>query len=153
MADVLYSPTKEDLFFPARRGNFFEGIPIGNDVALCAEMCRLAYCRKEPFFFFDREQITAALDARGSTVQFFESKGTPDGMGTHCLVALDDDRRLAIVAFRGTDCVDPTDIFDDGDVLQVDWAPGGKVHAGFARALADVQDELLQAIKALNYTF
>ena len=152
MPDVLYSPTKQDLFFPARRGHFFESVPAGNDATECAEMCRLAHCRKEPSFSFDRDQVTAVLAMRGYTVQFFESKGTPNGMGTHCLLALNAARKLAITAFRGTDANDPTDIFEDGSVLQTRWAVGGMVHTGFAHALSHVQDELLQALNALDAT-
>ena len=152
MPDIPYSPRKVDLFFPARSDNFFAGIPpdTPNDPALCAEMCRLAYCRKEPAFSFDRDRIIAVLQQRGCSVQFFESQGTPDGMGTHCLLVADPARQLAIAAFRGTDAIDPTDLFDDADALQIAWPRGGNVHAGFAHALAYVQDNLLAAIHALN---
>jgi hypothetical protein len=143
---VLYSPTKVDLFSPAQRGNFFAGIPSGNDAAVCAEICRLAYCRAKGSFLFDRDQINNLLNARGCTVQFFESKGA------HCLLVEDAKRKLAVVAFRGTDSDDPTDIFDDCEVMQIEWAPGGKVHMGFARALGRIQEELLRAIDALDCT-
>jgi pimeloyl-ACP methyl ester carboxylesterase len=152
MANVEYSPRKADLFFPARRGNFFSNILSDKYEAVCAEMARLAYCRKEPAFGFDRDQITGILKSQGFTgAQFFESKGTPDGRGTHCFLASDPARKLAIVAFRGTDASDPTDLYDDGNALQIPWKPDGRVHAGFAHALAHVQDDLLAAIDALNY--
>ena len=151
MANVEYSPSKVDLFFPARRGNFFAGIAPDNDAAICAEMARLAYCRKEPAFGFDTDQITAVLKTQGFAVQFFESKGTPDGIGTHCFLALDPARKLAIVSFRGTDASDPTDIFHDAFALQIPWQPGGRVHAGFAHALAYVEPSLLAAINAVDY--
>ena len=151
MANVEYSPAKTDLYFPARRGNFFAGIAPDNDAAVCAEMARLAYCRKEPAFGFDTDQITAVLKTQGFTVQFFESKGTPDGIGTHSFLALDPARKLAIAAFRGTDSSDPTDLFHDAYALQIPWERGGKVHAGFAHALAHVQNDLLAAINAVGY--
>ena len=152
MANVEYSPKKVDLFFPARRGNFFSNIPSDNAAAVCAEMARLAYCRKEPAFWFDRDQIAGILKSQDfPAVQFFESKGTPDGMGTHCFLASDPDRKLAIAAFRGTDASDPTDLFHDGYALQIRWELGGRVHAGFAHALEHVQLDLLQAINALDY--
>ena len=92
------------------------------------------------------------LNGQGFTaVQFFESEGTPDGRGTHCFVASDPTRKLAIVAFRGTDSSDPTDLSDDANAIQIPWKPGGRVHEGFAHALADVQDGLLAAVEALNY--
>lgn len=151
MADVEYSPRKVDLFYPARRGHFFEGIALDNDTAVCAEMCRLAYSRREPLFSFDRDVITQSLKAVDFVPQFFESRGTPDGRGTHCFLAVSDARKLAIVAFRGTDANDPTDLFDDCDVLQEKWEPGGRVHAGFAHALAHVQNDLLPALESVKY--
>jgi len=152
MASVEYSPTKEDLFFPARRGNFFANISADKYEAVCAEMARLAYCRTEPAFGFDRETIVEVLESQGFTaVQFFESEGTPDGRGTHCFLAADPARELAIVAFRGTDSSDPTNLGDDANARQIAWGPGGKVHAGFAHALAPVQAGLVAAIDALNY--
>jgi hypothetical protein len=38
MANVEYSPKKADLFFPARRGNFFSNILSEKYEAVCAEM-------------------------------------------------------------------------------------------------------------------
>ncbi len=147
---IEYSPSKMDLFFPARRGAFFRDMPPDNAEAVCAEMCRLAYCRREPLFSFDRETISGVLAGLGFTVRFFESKGTPDGRGTHCFLAANAAKNLTIVAFRGTDASDPTDLFDDADLLQMDWKPGGRVHAGFAHALAHVQDDVLGAINNAN---
>jgi pimeloyl-ACP methyl ester carboxylesterase len=146
---IEYSPSKIDLFFPARRGEFFCDIPAYNDAAMCAEMARLAYCRKEPAFLFDRDTIAKVLEGQGFAAQFFESKGTPDGRGTHCFLARRADSKLAIVAFRGTDAKDPTDLFDDADLLQMDWGPGGKVHTGFSHALAHVVDDLLEALRSV----
>jgi pimeloyl-ACP methyl ester carboxylesterase len=152
MANVEYSPKKVDLFFPARRGNFFSNILSDKYEAVCAEMARLAYCREEPAFGFDRDQITGILKSQGFTAaQFFESRGTPDGRGTHCFLASDPARKLAIVSFRGTDASDPTDLCHDAYAFQIPWSRGGRVHAGFAHGLAQVQDDLLAAIDALNY--
>ncbi len=152
MANVPYSPKKEDLFFPARRGNFFSNISPGNNAAICAEMARLAYSRREPEFGFDRDQVAATLKTQGFTAaQFFESQGNTDGKGTHCFLASDPVKRLAIVAFRGTDASDRNDLYDDANAIQKSWQPGGSVHTGFANALKQVQDELLAAINALNY--
>src|ERR1700740_677624 len=99
MASVEYSPTKVDLFFPARRGNFFADISPDNDEAVCAEMSRLAYCRKEPAFEFDRGRITGVLASQGFThVQFFEDPGALKGRGAHCFLASNPVREVAIVA-------------------------------------------------------
>jgi hypothetical protein len=151
MSNVAYSPRKLDLFFPARRGEFFSSDLPDTEAGLCAEMARLAYCRQEPYFFSAEDQVSQILKHIGFTCQFFESKGTPNGMGTHCLLAVHDDsdpvKKLAVVAFRGTDSDDPTDLLDDGDLVQTKWRTGGLVHSGFADALADVENSLLQAIE------
>jgi hypothetical protein len=151
MSDISYSPNKVDLFFPARRGEFFSADLPDTEAGLCAEMARLAYCRQEPDFFSADDQISQILKRIGFTCQFFESKGTPNGRGTHCLLAVHEDsdpqKNLAVVAFRGTDSDDPTDLLDDGDLVQTQWKTGGLVFSGFADALADVEDNLLEALE------
>lgn len=147
---VEYSATDVDLFFPARRGQFFRDMPAANDAAFCAEMARLAYFRKEPVFPFDKDGVTAVLAAQGFSAQFFESQGTPAGVGTHCFLAINAANNVAIVSFRGTDATDPIDICADGDLLQQDWGPGGKVHTGFAQAFAHIADDLLHALDAVT---
>jgi hypothetical protein len=147
MDTIPYSPRKVDLFYPAREANFFSsGLPY-TEAALCAEMARLAYCRREPNFQFDEQRIRAVLEPLGFACRFFERTGTPRGRGTHGFLALHDDpepgRRLAVVAFRGTDASDPTNVTDDAKFLQTKWPPGGLVHRGFAEAL----DPLLPTLK------
>jgi pimeloyl-ACP methyl ester carboxylesterase len=150
MNAIPYSPRKVDLFYPARSANFFAaGLP-DTEAALCAEMARLAYCRLEPYFQFDRVQMSAALTGIGFTCQFFESTGTPEGVGTHAFLALHDDpdpaKKLAVVSFRGTDAADPTDLADDAEFLQCEWPQGGLVHRGFSEALAHVLPALKSAL-------
>lgn len=151
---IAYSATKIDLYYPARCGNFFpDGLP-GTEAGLCAEMVRLAYCRKEPNFQFDQEQISAVLGRLGFKGQFFESAGVPEGRGTHGFLAVHEDgnaaARLAVMAFRGTDAADPTDIADDAELIQDKWPQGGRVHHGFARALGDVLDGVKAALEGVN---
>ena len=103
-------------------------------------MTRLAYCRRDDGFGFDRAQITEVLQRIGfDECRFFESPGAPRNGGTHVFLTrragADPARELTIVSFRGTDDDDPTDLGDDLDVLLERWPQGGKVHAGFARGL------------------
>jgi hypothetical protein len=119
---IPYSPLQVDLFTPARRGSFFEGGWPQPPAALCAEMARLAYARQEPNFCFDQKTIRAALDSIGFVqCQFFEKPRTDEGGGTHCFLAQRDDpdpaKKMAVVAFRGTDAKDPTDVTDDADFI------------------------------------
>jgi Lipase (class 3) len=149
-----YSPRKVDLFYPARSANCFSaGLP-DTEAALFAEMVRLAYCRREPYFQFDQQQIRAVLGPLGFTCQFFESTGNPEGMGTHGFLAFDDDpepsRKLVVVAFRGTDAADPTDLVDDAEFLQTKWPQGGLVHRGFAEALDHILPNLDAALSQVR---
>jgi hypothetical protein len=151
---IPYSAARDDLFFPCKRGAFFQtGLPA-SEAALCAEMSRLAYCRQNGSFGFDQNAIRNVLRGIGFTqCQFFESAGRPQGRGTHSFLAGRPDaepvRQLAIVVFRGTDKDDPTDIQDDADALFVQWPRGGRVHVGFAGALEEVADHLSPALQAV----
>ncbi len=151
MRQINYSATKADLFYPARAGNEF--LPNGrppSEAALCAELCRLVYCRLEPAFQLDRPTISAVLDRIGFSGEFFDSSSGADGRGTHALLAFSTDpdpaKRLTVVAFRGTDADDPTDLVDDGDFRQIKWHVGGCVHHGFAAALDGVLEPLMAAL-------
>lgn len=146
---VGYSAEQDDLYYPAKRAVFFaEGKPA-SDAALCVELARLAYCRMDFGFAFDRDRIRKVLGGVGfSGCQFFESEGPAEGRGTHCLLATDAANDLSVVAFRGTDKDDPTDLCDDIDVRFTGWGKGARVHTGFANALTDVLTDLEPAIKS-----
>src|SRR5580692_4278661 len=95
---ISYSAAQDDLFNPGRRDGFFSQAPQ-SEAALCAEMARLSYCRKEPDFGFDQERIQKILKVIGFECQFFESQNRPQGKGAHCFLAVGDDavknRKLA----------------------------------------------------------
>ena len=147
MTLIAYSASRVDLFFPCQRGQFFpDGLPSGfpnAEGALCAEMSRLAYCRSAGSFAFDQNQILTVLNRIGFTeCRFFESQGREQGRGTHCFFALNNAKKLAVAAFRGTDRDDPTDLTDDAKFTLASWETGGQVHVGFAGALAEVRGSL-----------
>jgi len=157
---ILYSARKVDLFYPARGGKFFcSGLPE-TEAALCAEMARLAYCRSEPNFQFDQQQVRAILEPLGFTCQFFENPGSPNGMGSHGLLAIHEDAEptssLAVLVFRGTDADDPTDLADDAEFLQCNWPLGaqsssaGLVDTGFSGAIAPLLRTLSPALDKLR---
>ena len=152
---VDYSAEQDDLYYPCKRGNFFPNGRPKSEAMLCAEMARLAYCKQEGSFAFDREKIADKLNRIGfAKCQFLESRGTQQGEGLHCFLAMREDSQkqneLAVLAFRGTDKDDPTDLAYDVDFHPERWGRnGGKVHGGFAHAFADLQkeqplDQLLQ---------
>jgi Lipase (class 3) len=150
VGNIPYSASKVDLLYPARNGNFFTSGPPATEAALCAEMVRMAYCRVEPQFSFDRDQMHSILEPMGFTCRFFETAGAPEGMGTHGFLAFhvdsDPSKNLAIVSFRGTDAADPTDLASDAAFLQTDWLQGGMVHRGFAEALDHILADLKAAV-------
>jgi hypothetical protein len=153
--DIFYSPENADLHFPCARGNFFPAGMPKSDAALCAEMARLSYCRQQPGFAFDQEKIRSVLGLIGFTnCQFFETKGSEKGRGTHCLLALREAMvgtgDLAVLAFRGTDRGDFTNLGTDADLVPTAWEKGGKVHRGFAEALNEVRPGLDPALQALK---
>jgi hypothetical protein len=145
--DILYSAAQEDLFNPGKRDGFFFPKPR-SDAGICAEMARLAYCRKEPDFEFDRDRIEETLKLVDfADCQFFESPGTPLGKGVHCFVASRESDKLVVVAFRGTDAGDVSDVAYDAEFLLVPWPKGGRVHQGFDHALGVLQPTLEPALK------
>jgi len=152
--NIPYSAAKDDLFNPGRRNGFFSPKPQ-SDAALCAEMARLAYCRKEPEFGFDQERIQKLLgDIEFKPYRFLESQGTPHGTGAHCLLAVGGDAlksgKLAVVSFRGTDIKDRRDLLYDVDALLETWNGPGEVHKGFATALEVVRSRLEAAIREVG---
>jgi Lipase (class 3) len=148
--DIPYSAAQDDLFNPGRRDGFFSPKPQ-SDAALCAEMARLAYCRMEPDFGFDRERIQEILKRVDFTnCHFFESLGTARGEGVHGFLALRENDKLALAAFRGTDAKDIKDVAYDVDFRLVQWPKGGEVHEGFAHALGKLQSTLEPALKAVE---
>lgn len=66
--------------------------------------------------------------------------------GAECCVAASD--RVAVVAFRGTQPDDWSDLFDDACYAPVRW-DAGHVHGGFARRLATLQAPLERALNGL----
>lgn len=154
-----YSASQQDLFYPAKNLNNFPTARPKSDAELCAWMALLAYCDNEPAgFAFDQNTISLKLAALGfQSVQFFESTGHAKQGGTHCFLAIHDDpappNKLAVVAFRGTDKDDPTDLLDDVDAPLVDWNGKSKVFDGWKDALWEVKDPLLAALQPVNYKF
>jgi hypothetical protein len=148
--DIPYSAAHEDLFNPGRRDEFFSP-PPQSDAALCAEMARLAYCRMEPDFGFDRKRIGDILRRVDFTdCDFFEKPGTARGEGVHGFLSLRPSDRTAVIAFRGTDAADPRDVLYDVKFWLINWPVGGKVHGGFFRALRNLQGPLEKALKKVD---
>lgn len=131
---IPYDASRDSLFHPGRATNFFLERPLTSDAALCAEMARLAYVKNDAdrraFLARANFSLVTAADVAGSQA-FLASRGGD-----------------AVLAFRGTESDDPTDLGSDGDLVLVDLEGGGRVHRGFARALAAVWPAVAPAIPA-----
>jgi pimeloyl-ACP methyl ester carboxylesterase len=132
---VKYDPTRTALYRPGDATEFFLSQAAPSPAALCAEVSRLAYCES-------RTRVERELARAGfSVIESFDKRGT------QAILVADKDR--AVLAFRGTEGDDPTDIISDALFLPEDWAPGGKVHKGFAKALEFVWPAIAKQLKSL----
>lgn len=155
---VPYSASQQDLFYPSKNLDNFPTQRPKTDAELCAWMCLLAYCDQYPDFAFDQARIKQKLAPLSfqplGPMGFFESQGHERNGGTHCFIAFHDDavkeNKLAVVAFRGTDKDDPTDLLDDVEAKLVKWKSKGQVFDGFRDALAEVEEKLVPTVQALD---
>ena len=133
-----YDPSWRARLSPAAATEFFVNGRPANEAALCAELSRVAYIG------FDRgeegrRRASGILRNAGFAREQFISAG-----GTECFVARDIDAQLTVVAFRGTAGL--RDVVTDLMAWRTRWGPGGKVHAGFARALRQIWPMLVPAL-------
>ncbi|MFL6335156.1 MAG: lipase family protein [Pyrinomonadaceae bacterium] len=99
------------------------------------------------------EAATLVYDNETFVAERFRHAGLPevslfDRVGTQCFVAANE--RLAVVAFRGTESGARSlkelrqivlDVQDDEHFLLTSFAPGGRIHRGFAGAVAAVWED------------
>jgi hypothetical protein len=139
MPSIPYDATRTSLYHPGAADDFFSwGVPQ-NDAALCAEMSRLAYVKEET-------RLAGHLQRAGYNLVAALGYGEP---GNQAFITSRAD--VTLVAFRGTEPEDPSDLFTDAQFILSDWCgPSGQrlgmVHQGFAQAAQDMQ--LFARIKA-----
>jgi hypothetical protein len=131
---IPYDATKDALIRPGQASDFFTHGPLATEAGLCAEMARLAYVKAEATAraFLARAQFSLVKFVDISSSQAF-------------VAARGDD---VVVAFRGTESDDPTDLGFDVDFLLDPWPTGGRVHRGFVTALDRVWSTLEPTIPA-----
>jgi hypothetical protein len=132
-----YDATRKSLLHPGAATDFFAFGRPDSDVALCAEMARLTYVKVPADLVFYLKRAGFELDA---------AIGYSSG-GTQAFVAHDHAHKMTVVAFRGSEPDDPSDLFADAIFALTDWAdaagkPLGKVHTGFAQAAHEKEGEL-----------
>ena len=144
-----YDPSRAALFTPARGVSFFRAGRPSGEAALCAEMSRLSYAA----FDSDPEikrSVEDALGRIGFSICYCFSAG-----GTQGFLTTDTETPLSVLAFRGTE-VNRVDWATDLQAWPRAWPEGGRVHAGFAEALAlawsDLAPRLAEAPGRRLYT-
>lgn len=130
MRPIPYDASRKSLYRPGDADDFFPDGSIQSDAALCAEMSRLAYVEEENRL----ETYLGRIGFRKDSTIGYKEKGT------QLFIASKNDGSLTVVAFRGTQSDDPTDLFTDAKFSLVRWSdetgrPLGQVHKGFADAL------------------
>ncbi len=124
---LLLGPQRDRAYFSG--ADRFPASPASEDFDLAtvwrlAEAATLVYVNDEAF-------VTAALRAAGATeVRCF---GFEDPSQSEAVLASFSDHSELV--FRGTDQDDPRDWLRDLDVVFAAWPGGGRVHAGFKKAL------------------
>ncbi|MCM8612501.1 lipase family protein [Accumulibacter sp.] len=127
---IRYDATREALCHPGNADDFFQIGTPQDDTALCAEMSRLAYVKEEGRL---AEYLGRAGFSKGQALGYGRN-------GTQVFIATARGGGFTVVAFRGTEPNDPSDLFDDAEFLLTQWCDAkgcgalGKVHEGFARA-------------------
>ena len=130
-----YDPSRAALLTPARGAVFFPAGRPATEPALCVEMSRLAYApfERDPAA---RNKVQEALQRIGFAPGYLFSAGETQG-----LLTTDAERSLSVLAFRGTE-VNPGDWATVLHAWPGAWPEGGRVHEGFAAALAAVWTDL-----------
>jgi hypothetical protein len=128
MPDVPYARSRSALYHPGKATDFFSLGGPPTDAALCVEMARVAYVKADA-------PLRSALARAG-----FELRRPLDRSGSQGFIA--ENETTVVVAFRGSEPEDPTDLFSDGEFPFTPWSAGGKVHHGFADAFRLLWDEV-----------
>ena len=101
--------------------------------AFLAQCSYLAYVRDTNF-------ISATLaQANFQNTQFFDQNGS--------FAVLAESKNSLLLIFRGTETGDKTDYLTDAKIIQRDFADFGTAHSGFLSALAEIEEEVSQAIQ------
>jgi len=111
--------------------------------ALCAELSRLAYKRIETIEAH-KDELNAALGAAGyGPAQPFVGRSLLRGRDfwSYALGAISADG-TAIVAFRGTQPQNLSNVLDDIQFWPRRWAGTGRVHRGFLRAYEGLREQI-----------
>jgi hypothetical protein len=134
MRKLDYTASRDAVYRPEIGATVFRHGDSPSDDLLCAEASRLAYKKFESDPAAEAEIVDALARVGYSRAAFFSRHGTQ-------AFAAEGLRSSVLLAFRGTE-QNPLDFVTDLETLPAPWRAGGRVHAGFARALGEVWPQL-----------
>jgi hypothetical protein len=135
---MKYDPSLRSLMFPETTPPLFKSSRVYNRDMVAVEAARLAY------FKFEKDQqsrqiIESALAIVGfDHVEYFTGKVH----GGQAIAAWQNSGTDALLAFRGTQPNDISDIATDLDIARSPWPEGGTVHTGFAMSFEELWPEV-----------
>lgn len=136
---IDYDASRSALYSPEHRETLFTRGSVYSPLQLAIESARLAYVRAE-VSASERDRLTDAL-ARvgfGAPAPFLHVSSGSQAFGSYR-----EQDRVALIAFRGTQPDDLTDLAVDLDARPMTWKPsGGRVHAGFGEATLGLQPQI-----------
>ena len=145
MPIIEYDPTRLALLSPESRPTVFVAGSDYTHLQITVEAARLAYAPAERDSVA-LQRLTSALGFAGfSKPRIFTDPVT----GSEAFGAYRQTDGLALVAFRGTQPEDVSDIATDIQFNRVQWQPGtGTVHAGFAKAALALMEPVRQWLQS-----
>ncbi len=124
---MKYQASLSALFFPEKLPPMFKASRAYTDEMVAVEAARLSYFKFEKDAQ-SRAIIESSLAMVGyDHVEFFTGKEH----GGQVVTALQISGNNALIAFRGTQPNDITDVATDLDIARSPWPEGGTVHSGF----------------------
>ncbi|AET95074.1 putative lipase (plasmid) [Burkholderia sp. YI23] len=133
---IQYDPSRLALYSPEARPTCFEPARDYSLLQIAVEAARLAYIRAETDEWA-RLELTNAFGSIGFSAPATFADEKTGSAGFAAYRATDG---MAIVAFRGTQPDEVSDLATDLHANRLPWKPGmGKVHAGFAKAASSLE--------------
>ena len=130
MTTIAYDPTRAALYKPQTRPTLFQAGQPCEPLPLALEAARLAYVQDE------RELADAMKRVGFGSLRCFDVPAT----GSQAFGAYRAADGIALLAFRGTQADDPSDLATDADFKLVPWGGAtARAHQGFARAALSLQ--------------
>ena len=140
---IPYDPMRSALYTPETQDTVFESGRSYSPLQLAVEGARLAYYRAEESPA-QKRRLTEAL----ARVNFGEPRLYIDNItGAAGFGSLHNSSDAALLALRGTQPDDVSDIAHDLEAALIEWPEsGGRVHAGFAAAIRSLLPQIRQWI-------